>query len=91
MWNDNAMGQQVQGNRPVAMPMFYSKPHREWRRAESRHPRWKTQREVSGALGQRHLAVQIGWLYGVGVLGYGKNTAWVVEGRVLRNIAVGGD
>jgi len=71
--------------------MFYFKTHREWRGAESRHTRWKTQREVSGALAQRHLAVQIDWLYVVGVLGSGRNRGWGVEGRVVRKIDVGGD
>ena len=91
MRNDTAMGQQVQGDKPVAMPMFHFMPHRELRGAESRHPRWKTQRGVSGALAQRHLAVQIGWLYVVGVVGYGTNRGWGVEGRVLRKIDVRAD
>lgn len=42
-------------------------------------------------MAHRRLAVQIGWLCVVGVLGYGTDGGWGVEGRVLRKIGVRGD
>ena len=42
-------------------------------------------------MARRHLAVQIGWLGVVAVLGYGTNRGWGVQGQVLRKIGVRGD